>query len=48
LFEASALGVLRDNNSVEFRYVDRLLDIDATGKLSVHQALVKELGLVDA
>lgn len=48
LFEASAIGVLRANQKTVYRYSDRSLKIEETGKLSVHPALLKELGIIDA
>ncbi|MBP3044832.1 hypothetical protein KKR91_01420 [Arthrobacter jiangjiafuii] len=48
LFEASAIGVLRANQKTAYRYNDRSLKIDETGDISVHPALLKELGIIDA
>lgn len=48
LFEASAIGVLRANQKTAYRYNDRSLKIEETGNLSVHPALLKELGIIDA
>lgn len=48
LFEASAIGVLRANQKTAYRYSDRSLKIEETGNLSVHPALLKELGIIDA
>jgi hypothetical protein len=48
LFEASAIGVLRANQKTVYRYGDRSLKIEETGSVSVHPALLKELGIVDA
>lgn len=48
LFESSAIGVLRANQKTAYRYGDRSLKIEETGQLSIHPALLKELGLVDA
>jgi hypothetical protein len=48
LFEASAIGVLRANQKTVYRYGDRSLKIEETGNVSVHPALLKELGIIDA
>lgn len=48
LFEASAIGVLRANQQTAYRYGDRSLKIEETGRLSIHPALLKELGVIDA
>ncbi|MGV2950616.1 P-loop ATPase, Sll1717 family [Glutamicibacter sp. AGC46] len=48
LFEASAVGVLRANQKTAYRFNDRSLKIEETGNLSVHPALLKELGILDA
>lgn len=48
LFDAGAIGVLRANNQIAYRYNDSELKLEETGALSVHPALVKELSLIDA